>query len=245
MSGVAGVFLLFSGMIKYMMTRLIKFVFSIVVLFYTMQSFAGIVVGGTRVIFPGNAPDTTISIYNKETTLPYLIQVWVDPFNKDDKSKPPFTAIPPVSRLEPGQEKVLRIVKIAGELPTDRESVFWLNVKNIPPSSDKKDTSTLEIAIKTRIKLFWRPAAINLIPEKAIAKVKWHKQGNQLVVENKSPIHINIMDVVIDGKNIPLNMIRPFETLTLDLPAGVSGHSVVWRFINDYGAISEPVKQAL
>ncbi|EBQ2674146.1 fimbrial chaperone [Salmonella enterica] len=232
-------------MIKYMMTRLIKLVFSIVVLFYTMQSFAGIVVGGTRVIFPGDVPDATISVYNKETTLPYLIQVWVDPFNKDDKSKLPFTAIPPVSRLEPGQEKVLRIVKIAGELPNDRESVFWLNVKNIPPSSKKKDTSTLEIAIKTRIKLFWRPATIKLTPGKAVEKVKWHKQGNQLVVENPNPIHINIMDVSVDGKDVPLNMIRPFETLTLTLPVGISGHSLVWRFINDYGAISEPVKQAL
>lgn len=228
-----------------MITRLAKFIFTMMVFFYTMSSFAGIVVGGTRVIFPGNAPDTTISVYNKETTLPYLIQVWVDPFNKDDKSKPPFTAIPPVSRLEPGQEKILRIVKVAGELPKDRESVFWLNVKNIPPSSNKKDVSTLEIAIKTRIKMFWRPASIKLTPEKAVAKVKWHKKGNQLVVENSNPIHMNIMDVTIDGKDVPLNMIRPFETLTLALPAGVSGHSLVWRFINDYGAISEPVKQAL
>lgn len=228
-----------------MTTRLIKIIFPLAVLFYTVQSFAGIAVGGTRVIFPGNASDTTISVYNKETTLPYLIQVWVDPFNKEDKSKPPFTAIPPVSRLEPGQEKVLRIVKIAGDLPTDRESVFWLNVKNIPPSSNKKDTSTLEIAIKTRIKLFWRPATIKLTPEKGVAKVKWHKQGNQLVVENQNPIHINIMDVTVDGKDIPLNMIRPFEKLNLTLPAGVSGHTLVWRYINDYGAISEPVKQAL
>lgn len=228
-----------------MIARLVKLVFPLVLFIYTIPSMAGIVVGGTRVIFPGNAPDATISVYNKETTLPYLIQVWVDPFNKDDKSKPPFTAIPPVSRLEPGQEKVLRIVKVAGELPNDRESVFWLNVKNIPPSSDKKDISSLEIAIKTRIKMFWRPAAIKLTPEKAVAKVKWHKQGNKLVVENANPIHMNIMDVSVDGKDVPLNMIRPFETLTLTMPAGVAGHALVWRFINDYGAISDPVKQAL
>lgn len=228
-----------------MIARLVKLIFTMMVFFSTTPCFAGIVVGGTRVIFPGNAADTTISIYNKETTLPYLIQVWVDPFNKDDKSKPPFTAIPPVSRLEPAQEKVLRIVKVAGELPNDRESVFWLNVKNIPPSSDKKDVSTLEIAIKTRIKMFWRPASIKITPEKAVGKVRWHKQGNQLVVENPNPIHMNIMDVIVDGKDVPLNMIRPFETLTLALPAGVTGHSVVWRFINDYGAISEPVKQTL
>ncbi|EBU9231489.1 TPA: fimbrial chaperone [Salmonella enterica] len=228
-----------------MFARGIKIVILALLCLNLPSAFAGIVVGGTRVIFHGNDPDSTISIYNKEVDLPYLIQVWVDPFSKDDKSKPPFTVIPPVSRLEPSQEKVLRIIKTAGELPKDRESVFWFNVKNIPPSSKNKDSSTLEIAIKTRIKLFWRPASITLIPEKAVAKVKWYRQGSKLVVENNSPIHMNIMDVSVDGKDVPLNMIKPFEKLTLDLPAGVTGHALAWRFINDYGAISSPVKQAL
>lgn len=117
--------------------------------------------------------------------------------------------------------------------------------KNIPPSVDKKDTSTLEIAIKTRIKLFWRPAGITITPEKAIKNMKWSRQGNQLVFENKNPIHINIMNVTVDGKDVPLNMIRPFEILTLPMPAGVDGKSLVWRFINDYGGISEPLKSTL
>ncbi|WP_413782706.1 fimbrial chaperone [Klebsiella sp. WP3-W18-ESBL-02] len=213
--------------------------------FYSSLSFSGVVVGGTRIIFPGNAPDATISIYNKETKLPYLIQSWVDPFGKDDKSKPPFTTIPPVSRLEAGQEKILRIVKTSGSLPEDRESVFWFNVKNIPPSGDNQERSSLEIAIKTRIKLFWRPTSITITPEKAIANVTWKHQGNNLVVTNQNPIHINIMSVAVDGKDISLNMIRPFETLTLDIPAGASGRTLVWKFINDYGAVSDPIKQAL
>ena len=37
------------------------------------SALAGIVVGGTRVIFHGSEPDSTISIYNKEVDLPYLI----------------------------------------------------------------------------------------------------------------------------------------------------------------------------
>ncbi|MBT1872226.1 fimbrial chaperone [Enterobacter mori] len=228
-----------------MITRTLTIMMSVFLFFCASSSYAGIVVGGTRVIFSADNPDATLSVYNKEVDLPYLIQSWVDPFSKDDKYKPPFTVIPPVSRLEPNQEKILRIVKTAGELPKDRESVFWLNVKNIPPSSKNKTVSTLEIAIKTRIKLFWRPASITLIPEKAVVNVKWHRQGSHLVVENMNPIHINIMDVSVDGKDIPLNMIRPFETLTLALPAGSEGRSVVWRFINDYGAVSQPVKQAL
>lgn len=228
-----------------MLARLLKFLFIVVLCTNTSMAIAGIVVGGTRVIFPSDKPDATISVYNKETQLPYLIQSWVDPFNKDDKSKPPFTVIPPVSRIEPNQEKILRIVKTAGELPKDRESVFWLNVKNIPPSSAKENSSSLEIAIKTRIKMFWRPASIQLIPEKASSKVKWYRQGKQLIVENPNPIHINIMDVSVDGKDVPLNMIKPFETLKLSMPNGVQGRALIWRFINDYGAISEPLKQAL
>lgn len=228
-----------------MITRIFKITIAAFLVFYASSSLAGIVVGGTRIIFTSDNPDATISVYSKEISMPYLVQVWVDPFNKEDKSKPPFAVIPPVSRLEAGQEKILRIIKTAGELPNDRESVFWFNVKNIPPSGANKGTSKLEIAIKTRIKLFWRPASIKLIPEKAFSKVKWHRQGSQLVVENMNPIHINIMDVTVDGKDVPLNMIRPFETQTLPLPAGSAGHSLVWRFINDYGAVSQPVKQTL
>lgn len=227
-----------------MFVRLLKVLFFIMLGIHTPISVAGIVVGGTRIIYPADKADTTISIYNKGTQLPYLIQSWVDPFSKDDKSQAPFTVIPPVSRIEAGQEKILRIIKTSGDLPKDRESVFWLNVKNIPPSSGKENSSTLEIAIKTRIKLFWRPSSIQLVPEKAYKQIKWHRQGDALIVENPTPIHINIMDVFVDGKEITLNMIKPFETLALPIPGGAKGHSVVWRYINDYGAISGPVKQA-
>ncbi|HAM5776120.1 TPA: pilus assembly protein, partial [Escherichia coli] len=43
----------------------------------------------------------------------------------------------------------------------------------------------------------------------------------------------------------PLNMIRPFETLTLPLPANSAGGQMTWRFINDYGAVSDPIKMTL
>jgi len=225
-----------------MPARLLKLFFIVVLSINTTMATAGIVVGGTRVIYASDKPDVTISIYNKDLKLPYLIQTWVDPFNKDDKSKPPFTVIPPVSRIEPNQEKILRVVKTAGELPKDRESVFWLNVKNIPPTSDRTNTNTLEVAIKTRIKLFWRPATLNATPESVASTVKWHIDGKNLIVENPSPIHINVMDIIVDGKDVPLNIIRPFEKVTLPLPAGVVGHAIIWRFVNDYGAISQPIK---
>lgn len=205
---------------------------------------AGVIIGGTRVIYSSDKPDATITIKNNEASTPYLIQSWIDPFRADIASgKPPFTVIPPVSRLDAGQEKVLRIMKIQGALPDDRESVFWLNIKNIPPTSGKPNA--LEIAIKTRIKLFWRPANLNITPERAAAKVKWRIQSRKLVVENSTPLHINVMNVTVDGKDVPLNIVRPFETLLLSLPEGVSGHALVWRYVNDFGAISQDINVAL
>ncbi|HCR5853199.1 TPA: fimbria/pilus periplasmic chaperone, partial [Shigella flexneri] len=55
--------------------------------------------GSTRVVYLSNNADKSISVFSKEEKIPYLIQAWVDPFNKEDKSKAPFTVIPPVSRL--------------------------------------------------------------------------------------------------------------------------------------------------
>ncbi|HBL4905537.1 fimbrial chaperone [Enterobacter hormaechei] len=205
---------------------------------------AGVIIGGTRVIYSSDKPDATITIKNNEASIPYLIQSWVDPFHSDSASgKPPFTVIPPVSRLDAGQEKVLRIMKVQGTLPQDRESVFWLNIKNIPPASDKPNS--LEIAIKTRIKLFWRPANLNTTPERAATKVKWHIQNRKLIVENPTPLHINVMNVTVDGKDVPLNIVQPFATLTLPLPEGVNGHALVWRYVNDFGAISQDINVAL
>ena len=158
---------------------------------------AGVVIGGTRVIYLSDKSDTTITVKNNEAAIPYLIQTWVDPFNNTGSAKkPPFTVIPPVSRLEAGQEKILRIMKTEGNLPQDRESVFWLNIKNIPPASNKPNA--MEIAIKTRIKLIWRPASLNITPERAATQVKWHRENRQLVVENPTPLNINVMNVTVD-----------------------------------------------
>ncbi|EPD2702308.1 fimbria/pilus periplasmic chaperone [Escherichia coli] len=172
-------------------------------------TYAGVVIGGTRVVYLSNNADKSISVFSKE-------------------------------------EKILRIIHTKGvSLPDDRESVFWLNIKNIPPSASNKATNSLEIAVKTRIKLFWRPANIRLIPEDAAPKVKWRREGRNLIAENPNPIHISVMDVIVDGHDVPLNMIRPFETLTLPLPANSAGGQMTWRFINDYGAVSDPIKMTL
>ena len=84
---------------------LLRLLFILPLLMTSFFSEAGIIIGGTRVVYISDKPDETISVVNKDESLPYLIQAWVEPFDSNDKSKPPFTVIPPVSRLDPRQEK--------------------------------------------------------------------------------------------------------------------------------------------
>lgn len=62
-------------------------------LFFTLFSSsvpAGVIIGGTRVIYYSDKSDATITVKNNEKALPYLIQAWVDPFDKDVTQKNVF-----------------------------------------------------------------------------------------------------------------------------------------------------------
>ncbi|WP_180821372.1 fimbria/pilus periplasmic chaperone, partial [Vibrio parahaemolyticus] len=58
---------------------------------------------------------------------------------------------------EGSQVKIQALPDIAA-LPQDRESVYYFNLREIPPRS--KEANVLQIALQTRIKLFYRPKAL-------------------------------------------------------------------------------------
>lgn len=43
------------------------------------------------------------------------------------------------------------------------------------------------------------------------------------MVNNPTPIHINVMSVIVDGKDITLNMIKLFETIAPTFLKGLLG----------------------
>ena len=88
---------------------------------------AGIVMGGTRVIYQEGKREAAISVTNADPHPPYLVQSWVENYAEHDKARVPFIVTPPLFRLDPEQNNVLRINFIGTSLPRDRESVFWLN----------------------------------------------------------------------------------------------------------------------
>ncbi|MGM1329379.1 fimbrial biogenesis chaperone, partial [Klebsiella michiganensis] len=80
---------------------------------------------------------------------------------------------------------ILRIVRTGGSLPEDRESVFWLNVKSIPATDDSvPNNNVLQVVVKSRLKIFYRPAGLEGQPETAYHHLSVARSGNRLAVSN-------------------------------------------------------------
>ncbi len=206
-------------------------------LFITTAAHAGITIGGTRVVYPENKKESSIGISNPDN-LDYLVQSWVET-EDNAREKAPFLITPPLFRLDGKQDNVLRIIRTGGNLPADRESLFWLNIKSIPSSKRNEISNTLQIAIKTRIKLIYRPAGITGKPEDVAAQLSWHMQGNQLIVNNPTPFYMNFQEIKLDGKKIDkVTYAAPDGETRFATPGNITARSVSWKIINDYGGIS-------
>lgn len=199
---------------------------------------AGVIINGTRLIYQGGKKESSIGISNPDAT-DYLVQSWADSGGKN-LAKAPFLITPPLFRLDAKEDNVLRVVRTGGNLPEDRESLFWLNIKAIPSSKHVEGVNTLQIAINTRIKLLYRPASVKGKPEDVADTLEWHREGNDLVVDNPTPFYMNFQDVTLNGHKIEkAGWAVPKTKTHITLPPHTSGSNVTWSIITDYGSISK------
>lgn len=214
---------------------------------------ASVVIGGTRVVFPAQDGEVTLRLSNQGDR-PALVEAWIDrgdPQSTPDKTDAPFLITPPLFRMEPHRDQSLRIIATQPQLPLDRESLFWLNVLEVPPKpsgAEAAGKNLLQLAVRSRLKLFYRPAQLSGDPAKAAGQVTWKVvsagSGFALEAHNPSPFHITISALSLDvgGKQYTADtgMVDPFGTLRLAVkalthaptPAAALSYSV----INDYGA---------
>ncbi|SDR43192.1 chaperone protein EcpD [Paraburkholderia fungorum] len=216
---------------------------------------ASVVIDATRVIYNQNESEVTLKLTNAGEK-PALLQVWID--KGDPKAAPssinvPFTITPPVSRIDPAKSQTLRIIYTGEALPADHESVFWLNVLEIPSKATGEEASanSLQIAFRSRIKLFYRPAGLKGDANGAPALVGWHvvtQDGHTaLEASNHSAFNVSFIEVkVTDGVNTASLadgvMVGPGETATMPLKGNVSGApaaKVHFRTLNDLGGSVE------
>lgn len=218
----------------------------------SQAAFSGMTISGTRIIFPGDEREQTVRTTNKGT-IPLLVQVWVDDggTNEDiNKIKVPFAATPPVYRVEPGKGQSVRLIYNGMTLPQDRESVFWFNLLEIPPMKESaKETDHLELAFRTRIKIFYRPAVLKNSSLSEVDKLTWENMGaaKGIKVTNPTPYYFSFDSASVESGSakqpLSVDMIAPFSSKEFapQHKGALSGAfaSATVRLINDYGSVIE------
>jgi P pilus assembly chaperone PapD len=208
----------------------------------TGYSWANIVINGTRVLYPENNKEVIVQLINTGDA-PALVQSWIDDGDINstpETAKVPFLLSPPVVKVNEHNGQQLRIKKLPANLPGDRESVFFLNVLDIPPKPENvQNQNTVQLAIKSRIKMFYRPAALTGTLDDATKKLTLIASGKQFRIVNESPFHITVANIS-QGKTKLLQespMVSPFGQLTVATKNAVTrGQTYQLMYVDDLGA---------
>lgn len=121
---------------------------------FALQAQASVVIASTRVIYPAQEREVTIKLSNDGRT-PALVQSWLDDGSITDAPetlKVPFVLTPAIFRVDPGKGQTLRLIHTKESMPQDKESMYWLNVLEVPPKAQAgEDANRLQLAFRTRI----------------------------------------------------------------------------------------------
>ncbi|MGP0674823.1 fimbria/pilus periplasmic chaperone, partial [Citrobacter freundii] len=176
---------------------------------------AGIVIYGTRVIYPAEKNEITLQLMNQEQNAS-LVQAWVDDGNTSlppEKIQVPFLLTPPVVRVPGNSGQQLKIKKMPNMLPNNKESLFYLNVLDIPPNNPANaGKNVIKFAMQNRIKLFYRPSGIAPVNSETFKKIVLSRNGKGFIIKNDNAnwvtvAEIKIGSVKINDKSV---MVAPF-----------------------------------
>ncbi|EBP9972609.1 fimbria/pilus periplasmic chaperone, partial [Salmonella enterica subsp. enterica] len=172
---------------------------------------------------PESQKSVNIELRNDESS-PSLIQSWIDTGDENaepDTLKVPFIITPPITRIEPNSGQTLRVMYTGENLPKDRESIFWLNVLDIPAKPKKADNNFnyLQLAVRSRIKLFYRPNGLKVNLSEAYKNVEWkiNQNASEVTAVNNTPYYITYskLSLISNDKvveTIKGKMVPPFSS---------------------------------
>jgi len=239
-------------MTKYMKLMLIMISTLLLNNFVSFNVNAGVVMTGTRIIYNEGSRSVDVDLRN-DTNIPYVIQTWFDKgvmtSGPDENVQVPFVATPAIFRMNPNAGQVLKITYLSdAKLPTDKESVFYFNFIQIPPSNLKmgiSDSNKMFVILRNRVKLFYRPASLisaerNKFPDLTVTQAVG--SSSSISVKNNTPFYVTISDIYFlsNGKKSAskAGMIAPFasEVFNFSKSSTVRGKTVNIIVLNDQGA---------
>jgi len=204
---------------------------------------AAVTLQGTRVIYDGSKTAATVIARNRGEHVA-LAQVWLDDGDASAKAgsqRLPFVLTPTTRRIDPGHTQVFRLTyapMAAEALPADRESMLYFNLLDIPPKAEQAEArNLLQFAVRTRIKLFYRPAGLSGHAHDAAAALEWRSTPGALEVHNPSAYHVTLANLKLpDGTLLEADMVPPGDRVRLPLPTGAAiPVSLTFQWLDDHG----------
>lgn len=215
--------------------------FFIIISLLLNVAFAQIVVDKTRIVFDHSQSNTeTIMLTNVSKMNPFLAQSWIED-TTGAKIEGPLMALPVILRINPNESKQIRIslVRNTAQLPTDRESLFFFNVIGIPPQNSAQSGNSIELAIKTKLKVFYRPKGLpKYTSQEVFGQLRVEKNQGGLIIQNPSPYNTVVFGVS-EGKNARVKelglIVPPFGVLRI--PNSIRGNTPRIHYVDEYGGI--------
>ncbi|WZB76748.1 fimbria/pilus periplasmic chaperone [Achromobacter insuavis] len=212
---------------------------------WSLAGHAAVNVDRTRVIMTMAQKSVSIVLTNESHNTPFLAQSWVE--DPQGAMTNELLALPPLQRIDAGKKAQVRIMQMVpaaqARLPQDRESLFYFNVREIPPEPTDKNASILQLTTQSQLKLFLRPVALaergEAEPEKTL---QLRTDGRALTLKNASPYYATVIWLGqtvrqrLPGFNNPI-MLAPFSEQTLKTPLPAGATEVMLGNVDDYGGL--------
>lgn len=196
----------------------------------------GVSLGATRLIYPTDKEQVTLKVYNTDKNSNYLVQSWVT--DENNKKISDFVITPPLFVIKADSDNLLNVVFTGdkSKLPKDREKLYYLNSKVIPSltEEEQKIDNALLISTTSKIKLFTRPANLNVTSFTSYENLKCSYELNKLKINNPTPFYMNLSSLKINGKEVEPAITIPPETI-FHLDTTNKSKKITFNFINDYG----------
>ncbi|EIA0806828.1 fimbrial chaperone [Vibrio vulnificus] len=209
----------------------------------SQQATAAFVLTGTRFIYHENDKNISVLVDN-EADQAFGGQVWIDNTNQP-QDEVFMIPTPSIFRVEAGEQQVIRLMNVSSELPSNQESLFWLNVMEVPPMSES-DGPQLAFAMNTKVKLIYRPTNLKKGRLDAEKAVKLERDAGKTYVVNPTPYYFAITSINHNGKALDiakqerdeLGTFKPFSKVDVSELKLPTHGTLTFDALNDWGGDS-------
>lgn len=141
--------------------------------------------------------------------------------------------------MQPGELRTLRLLLSSRQqLATDRESLFWLNIYQIPPVTQdiKNHPRKLVLPLRLRLKILIRPTELKAPTEAEEKKLRFIAKENTIRIVNPTSWYMSLTLTMDNKKSIGDIMVAPKTALDVPLTRSPTpGASINYAVINDSG----------